>query len=120
MEAIEDKGGIHITTKLDTYSMTITAVFADTGHGIEPKNINTIFDPFYSTKPVGKGTGLGLSVSFGIIKDHGGSIEALSPLPKCMLREYGLPENSGPGTMFKVVLPLDEISDEEDSSPYSI
>lgn len=120
MEAIEDKGGIHISTKLDTTSMTITAVFADTGHGVEPKNINAIFDPFYSTKPVGKGTGLGLSVSFGIIKDHGGSIEAVSPLSKYMIREFDLPENSGPGTMFKVILPLDEISEEEDSSPESV
>ncbi len=120
MEAIEDKGGIHISTKLDTTSMTITAIFADTGHGVEPKNINAIFDPFYSTKPVGKGTGLGLSVSFGIIKDHGGSIEAVSPLSKYMIREFDLPENSGPGTMFKVILPLDEISEEEDSSPESV
>ncbi|CCO25117.1 ATP-binding protein [Maridesulfovibrio hydrothermalis] len=116
MESIEGKGGIHISTKLDISSMTITAVFADTGHGVEPKNINAIFDPFYSTKPVGKGTGLGLSVSFGIIKDHGGSIEALSPLPRTAIREYNLPENSGPGTMFKVVLPLDEISSDEEGS----
>lgn len=120
MESIEDKGGIHISTKLDTVSMTITAIFADTGHGVEPKNINAIFDPFYSTKPVGKGTGLGLSVSFGIIKDHGGSIEAVSPLPKYLVRKFDLPENSGPGTMFKVILPLDEISEEEEPSPESV
>lgn len=116
MEAIEGKGGIHVSTKLDTTSMTITAIFADTGHGVEPQNINAIFDPFYSTKPVGKGTGLGLSVSFGIIKDHGGSIEAFSPLSDSMLKEFGLPENSGPGTMFKVILPLDAISSEEEGS----
>ncbi|WP_319780123.1 ATP-binding protein [Maridesulfovibrio sp.] len=113
LEAINDKGIIHISTQLDTDSMTITAIFSDTGHGVEPKNLNTIFDPFYSTKPVGKGTGLGLSVSFGIIKDHGGTIEALSPLPRSLRNKLKLPEKSGPGTLFKVILPLDELSDED-------
>ena len=112
LEAIDEKGRIHISTKLDTESMTITAVFADNGHGVEPKNINAIFDPFYSTKPVGKGTGLGLSVSFGIIKDHGGSIKAISPLPRSLRRKLDLPENAGPGTLFEVTVPLDELSEE--------
>jgi two-component system NtrC family sensor kinase len=48
--------------------------FRDTGRGIaDPKRI---FDPFYTTKPVGKGTGLGLSICYGILKEHGGEIEA--------------------------------------------
>ena len=113
-EASGGKGGIHISTRLDTNAMTITAIFADTGHGVGQKDINAIFDPFFSTKPVGKGTGLGLSVSFGIIKDHGGTIEAISPLPLPVLNEFGLPGDSGPGTMFTVVLPLDEVSEDED------
>ncbi|WP_320170245.1 ATP-binding protein [Maridesulfovibrio sp.] len=113
MEAIRDRGGIHISTRLDTVAMTITAIFADTGHGVAAKDINAIFDPFFSTKPVGKGTGLGLSVSFGIIKDHGGTIEVISPLPVSVLKEFDLPEDSGPGTMFTVVLPLDENSSDE-------
>ncbi|NDV26361.1 ATP-binding protein [Desulfovibrio sp. JC010] len=113
LEAIDEKGNIHISTQLDTASMTITAIFADTGHGVEAKNINAIFDPFYSTKPVGKGTGLGLSVSFGIIKDHGGTIEAVSPLPRSLRNTLELPAKSGPGTLFKVTLPLDELSEEE-------
>ncbi|SDL06768.1 PAS domain S-box-containing protein [Maridesulfovibrio ferrireducens] len=110
MEAIDDQGSIQITTILDISTMTITALFADTGHGVEPQKIGSIFDPFYSTKPVGKGTGLGLSVSFGIIKDHGGSIEAISPLPKSILAGINAPDDTGPGTLFKVVLPLDAIS----------
>ncbi|MBI9112799.1 ATP-binding protein [Maridesulfovibrio ferrireducens] len=110
MEAIDDQGSIQITTILDISTMTITALFADTGHGVEPQKIGSIFDPFYSTKPVGKGTGLGLSVSFGIIKDHGGSIEAISPLPKSILAGMNAPDDTGPGTLFKVVLPLDAIS----------
>jgi PAS domain S-box-containing protein len=113
LEAIEDKGNIHISTQLDISSMTITAIFADTGHGIEAKNLNTIFDPFYSTKPVGKGTGLGLSVSFGIIKEHGGTIAAISPLPRKLRNKLNLPTTAGPGTLFKVILPLDDLSAEE-------
>jgi signal transduction histidine kinase len=88
-------------------------MFMDTGSGIRPENLSTIFDPFFSTKPVGKGTGLGLSVSFGIIEDHGGTIEAASPLPEGMIdRELLESVPHGPGTAFIVTLPL-ESSDGE-------
>ncbi len=64
----------------------------DTGSGI-PKDIEAkIFDPFYTTKPVGKGTGLGLSVSRGIIEKHGGAIECRS--------------EAGKGSVFTVRLPV--------------
>ena len=46
----------------------------DTGIGIEPENLEKIFRPFYTTKPVVKGTGLGLSVCHGIVQSHGGRI----------------------------------------------
>jgi len=52
--------------------------FKDHGSGIDEKHIEKIFDPFFSTKPVGVGTGLGLSVSYGIIEDHGGKISVES------------------------------------------
>ena len=48
--------------------------FRDTGSGIS--DVKRIFDPFYTTKSVGKGTGLGLSICYGIVKEHGGEIEA--------------------------------------------
>jgi two-component system sensor histidine kinase HupT/HoxJ len=47
---------------------------SDNGPGISPQIATKIFDPFYSTKPVGEGTGLGLSISHGIITEHGGTI----------------------------------------------
>ena len=47
----------------------------DNGKGSAPEEIDKIFDPFYTTSPVGQGTGLGLSVSYSIVKQHFGSIE---------------------------------------------
>jgi two-component system, NtrC family, sensor kinase len=64
---------------------------ADTGTGIEKENLKKIFDPFYTTKPVGQGTGLGMSISYEIVTAAGGSIEVNSEL--------------GKGTCFKIRLP---------------
>ena len=63
----------------------------DNGHGIPAEKIKEIFNPFFTTKPVGQGTGLGLSVSYGIIQEHGGSIEVDSEV--------------GVGTTFTITLP---------------
>ena len=46
----------------------------DDGSGVSPENEPKLFQPFFTTKPVGKGTGLGLSVSYGIIDSYGGVI----------------------------------------------
>jgi signal transduction histidine kinase len=65
---------------------------SDTGHGIAPENLHRIYDPFFTTKGAKKGTGLGLSVTYGIIQEHGGSIEVYN--------------RRGGGATFRVELPL--------------
>jgi signal transduction histidine kinase/CheY-like chemotaxis protein len=64
---------------------------ADTGRGMDAATLARVFEPFYTTKPVGEGTGLGLSMVYGIVKQHYGYIEADSA--------------PGEGTTFRVYLP---------------
>ena len=72
----DTKGHIIIETTHDSTHITIR--FRDNGTGIPHKEIDKIYDPFYSTKEVGKGTGLGLSISYSIIQEHHGSIQVRS------------------------------------------
>jgi two-component system, NtrC family, sensor kinase len=72
--AVGKSGTIRLSTEYNPSTKQVTIKIADTGYGIEKKNISRIFDPFFTTKPTGEGTGLGLSVSYGIIKNHGGNI----------------------------------------------
>jgi signal transduction histidine kinase len=86
MEASEG-GALTIKTLRDRGNVVI--LFTDTGPGI--KDPQRVFDPFYTTKPVGKGTGLGLSICFGILQEHAGKI-------LCYNSQQG-------GAVFRVELP---------------
>ena len=89
-QAIDKSGEIGIKTWLkdDEVCVAIT----DSGCGISEDAMGRIFEPFYTTKPIGKGTGLGLSLAFGIVRGHGGRIEVASTV--------------GERTCFTVVLPV--------------
>jgi signal transduction histidine kinase/ActR/RegA family two-component response regulator len=72
------RGCLTIRSFVDPANNNIVVEIIDDGPGIAEPNLSKIFDPFFTTKEVGKGTGLGLSLSYGIIKEHGGNIYALS------------------------------------------
>jgi signal transduction histidine kinase/Fe-S-cluster-containing hydrogenase component 2 len=69
-------GGGTVTVQTRGGEGEFVVTIRDTGPGIPVENLDRIFVPFYTTKPVGKGTGLGLPVCYGIVKMHGGSITA--------------------------------------------
>ena len=96
VQAIEKKGKIKIVSR-DLKNNTIEIRISDTGIGISKENLGKIFDPFFTTKEVGQGTGLGLSMAYGIIQNHGGSIEVESQI--------------GQGTTFIVKLPVKSSGD---------
>jgi two-component system, NtrC family, sensor kinase len=104
VEAFRPQGSIRISTGAAGQRVWIR--FQDDGPGISAENLAKIFNPFFTTKPVGKGTGLGLSLSYGIIQEHGGSITAESKV--------------GQGTTFTIDLPVTadaEVSAPQSSSP---
>jgi signal transduction histidine kinase len=90
IDALEDTGGGGLKISLRPSERGLHIEFADSGNGIaEPERV---FEPFYTTKPVGKGTGLGLSTCYGILQQHGGEIF-------CANRASG-------GALFTVVIPV--------------
>lgn len=93
--AMEERGGrLTVTTKALGKSVTIE--FSDTGPGM--KNPDKVFDPFYTTRPVGQGIGLGLSMCYGIVQEHGGTITCHN-------------QGSG-GASFLIELPIAQLSSE--------
>ncbi len=65
-----------ISVTLRSINDYVIIIVEDNGTGIDPKIMDQLFDPFFTTKDVGKGVGLGLSISYGIVKDFGGNIQA--------------------------------------------
>ncbi|MCB2186374.1 MAG: PAS domain S-box protein [Deltaproteobacteria bacterium] len=70
-------GIIRVTSGLTDGLVTVSV--ADNGPGVPEHHREKLFQPFFTTKPVGKGTGLGLSISYGIVREHGGAISLVSP-----------------------------------------
>ena len=89
-EAMPEGGTLLVGTS--TAGDRVVIEVTDTGCGIKREHLDQIFEPFFTTKPVGKGTGLGLSVSYGIVRQHAGTLEVTS--------------DEGKGTTFTVHLPI--------------
>ena len=89
-QAMPTGGEIRIAVRREAAEAVVRV--CDTGCGIPPSRLGKVFDPFFTTQPVGKGTGLGLSICFTIVKQHGGVIDVDSV--------------EGRGSTFTVRLPL--------------
>jgi signal transduction histidine kinase len=75
--AIAERGGggsVEVATGASGGDVFVTV--RDTGTGIPPEVLPRIFEPFFTTKDVGKGTGLGLAITYGIVQEHGGTVQA--------------------------------------------
>jgi PAS domain S-box-containing protein len=84
-------GGM-LKINVDTVDTEVRIEITDTGCGISNGNLNKVFDPFFTTSPVGKGTGLGLSICYSIMREHNGTIEVKSL--------------EGKGSVFTVKMPI--------------
>jgi signal transduction histidine kinase len=89
VDALQEVGGGRLEVSLWREAHEVVVRFADSGPGL--RDPERVFDPFYTTKPVGKGTGLGLSATYGVIQDHKGQITC-----------YNRPEG---GAAFEIRLP---------------
>jgi signal transduction histidine kinase len=87
--AVQDGGSLEITAAAEPERVAVR--FTDNGHGIPKKDLERIFDPFFSTKTASGGTGLGLSITYGLVQELGGTIHVESQV--------------GTGTTFEVRLP---------------
>ena len=84
--------GAHIDVMVDVEKEAAILRILDNGKGIPAADLPKVFDPFFTTMPVGQGTGLGLSISYSIVQQHGGTIEISS--------------QEGEGTVVTVSLPF--------------
>ena len=93
MQECADRENV-LTIKTYNGRSSVTVWVSDTGKGISPEHLNSIYDPFFTTKAVGKGTGLGLHISQNIISNHKGTLTVVDSSPE--------------GTTFEVRLPVDQ------------
>lgn len=95
IEAMPENGGI-LTLILNESGSDVEFVIKDNGSGIPEENLDKIFTPFFTTKPVGKGIGLGLPLIYGIVKMHHGQI---------LVESNDDPLRGPTGTIFKITIP---------------
>jgi two-component system NtrC family sensor kinase len=88
-DAMPKGGWLSVSTRLEDGQ--VIAEVSDTGSGIPSEHLSRIYDPFFTTKAIGKGTGLGLSITYGIVREHEGTLTCQSAI--------------GKGTKFTVTLP---------------
>jgi len=89
-DAMPSGGWLSVATRIE--GDRVVAEVSDTGSGIPAPHLARIYDPFFTTKAIGRGTGLGLSITYGIVREHDGTIRCDSAM--------------GQGTSFTVVLPM--------------
>jgi signal transduction histidine kinase len=90
VDAVQEVGGGEINVSTQSSEDQVVVEVSDNGPGIaEPARV---FDPFYTTKPLGQGTGLGLSACYGIIQQHEGTIECANITPR--------------GAVFRIILKI--------------
>jgi len=97
LDAMGESGVLTIVGRNEDDKVVVEV--SDTGAGILPENLPKIFEPFFTTKEVGRGTGLGLAVCYGILTEHGGTLDVQSTV--------------GTGTTFTITLSAVKLSEEQ-------
>ena len=122
VDAIGEKGGKgEIWVRTDVVGNRVRTEITDSGPGVQ--NPHRVFDPFYTTKPVGEGTGLGLSICYGIVKEHGGEIQVKNSPPRGatftilfpMLPSELMPQHKGPSRVRESIAARVLLVDDEET-----
>lgn len=103
LDAMKESERKLIAVSVEANGEEVTVSIRDSGPGIPPQHINEIFDPFFTTKDVGQGLGLGLSITYGIVKDFGGSIRASNHTDGGAVFSLSLPRAAEPGLQQRAV-----------------
>ena len=93
LDAVSESEKKEVRIELAPRGAFVHLSVTDSGSGIAPENLESIFQPFFTTKPAGRGTGLGLSINRTIVQEHGGAMTCES--------------EAGISTTFRVILPVD-------------